>query len=151
MDCLLRISKMIYKKHYHEASLKFPETLNKLRTSEAWFPPKNRNGEPQKKIARSYVKRKVYQLSNVWAWNRKKIEASKTGILKNKKECLSLKRGGSYTAEYRNWPTFSTGFGNIDNIFADFRKQEYCRSLEFSILKDGIRQWYISLNSVYVQ
>ena len=96
MDCLLRISKMIYKKHYHEAPLKFPETLNKLRTSEAWFPPKNRNGEPQKKIARSYVKRKVYQLSNVWAWNRKKIGTSKTGILKNKKECLSLKRGGGF-------------------------------------------------------
>ena len=43
-------------------------------------------------------------------------------------------------AEYGNWPIFSTEFGAIVYIFADFGKQEYCRTRKFCISKDGMRQ-----------
>ena len=36
--------------------------------------------------------------------------------------------GGSYMAEHGNWPIFSTEFGKIVYILADFGKQEYCRT-----------------------
>ena len=49
-------------------------------------------------------------------------------------------KGGSYMAGHGNWPIFSTEFGNIVYILADFGKQEYCRTQKFCILKDRIRQ-----------
>ena len=43
-------------------------------------------------------------------------------------------------AEHGNQPIFSTEFGKIVYILADFGNQEYCRTRKFCILKDGIRQ-----------
>ena len=43
-------------------------------------------------------------------------------------------------AEHGYWPIFSTEFGKIVYILADYRKQDYCRRRKFCILKDGIRQ-----------
>ena len=42
--------------------------------------------------------------------------------------------------EHLSWPIFSTEFGKIEYILAEFGKQEYCRTRKFCILKDGIRQ-----------
>ena len=42
--------------------------------------------------------------------------------------------------EHENLPIFSTEFGKIVIILADFWKQEYCRTQKFCILKDGRRQ-----------
>ena len=43
-------------------------------------------------------------------------------------------------AEHGNWPIFSTEFGKVVCILADFGKQIYCRKRKFCILKDGMRQ-----------
>ena len=43
-------------------------------------------------------------------------------------------------AEDGNWPIFSTEFGKIVYILADFVKQEYCQTRKLCILKDRIRQ-----------
>ena len=49
-------------------------------------------------------------------------------------------RGGSYMAQQRNWPIFSTRFGKFVYILVDFGKQEYYQTRKFCILKDGKRQ-----------
>ena len=41
-------------------------------------------------------------------------------------------------AEHGNWLIFSTEFGKVVYILADFGKQEYFRTLKSYILKDGI-------------
>ena len=43
-------------------------------------------------------------------------------------------------AEHGNLPIFSTEFGKIVYILADFGKEECCRTRKFRILKDGIRK-----------
>ena len=43
-------------------------------------------------------------------------------------------------AEHGHWPIFSTEFAKIVYILADVRKQEYCRTQKFCILKDGMWQ-----------
>ena len=43
-------------------------------------------------------------------------------------------------AEYENWPIFSTEFGTVVYILADFGKQKYCLTRKYCILKGGIRQ-----------
>ena len=50
--------------------------------------------------------------------------------------------GGSYMAEHGNWPIFSTEFGTMVYILADFGRQEYCRTQKFCIFKNEIRQSY---------
>ena len=49
-------------------------------------------------------------------------------------------QGDSYMVEQGQSPIFSTEFGKIVYILADFGKQEYCRTGKFYILKDGIWQ-----------
>ena len=43
-------------------------------------------------------------------------------------------------AEHGNWPIFSTEFGKIVYVLADFGKQKYHRTQKICILKDGIWQ-----------
>ena len=65
-------------------------------------------------------------------------------------ECLAVmsverfssphKGGASYIAGHGNRPIFSTEFGKIVHILADFGKQEHCRTQNFCIFQDGMRQ-----------
>ena len=43
-------------------------------------------------------------------------------------------------AEHGNGPIFSTEFGKIVYILADYGKQEYCPTRKSYTLKDGIRR-----------
>ena len=53
------------------------------------------------------------------------------------------------TKKHGNRPIFSTDFGKIVYILADFWKQEHCRTRKFRNLEDGIRQKFLSYQHLY--
>ena len=65
------------------------------------------------------------------------------GIIKVHSNWFADVRGGSCVEEHGNPPNFSTEFGNIEYILADFGKQDYRQTRKIYVFKDRIRQSFI--------